>query len=918
MDYLEFFKHFVTIPENKIDENGNVMVYGFRPEEKPSLSINVNDGRFKDFGDDSFAGDAFEWIISLMEVDFTVAKIWLDGFFKTGKVITPIDFGEVRSCMKNLTPALKNYLLKDRKLTEQAIKEYRIGWSPNDNRYTIPVFGSNGMCLNMRMYSRTSKCKMLPYDEGYGYTRLYPLQNYHERETTVLIEGEWDALVLRANNINSLTSTGGAGSWKTEWNSFVSKDVIICYDNDDAGRKGAKKVARKLKFAGKKVRIATLPEGMDVTDYFQEHDVTEFQQILDASKEFEDDEVVEGAATKIPLYEATKPKFRNKEVAFECRVVGKDTSPYNIPLVVDFKCANTGIKTKRCDSCALCDDDEVTLKLAVNPKMLEFIKVSKSAQRNAICGMKGVNVKCNFLIYSIAESINIEEILLAPEMVANSSDTFRYDLVPAFYAGPQVTEATKSYMFQGKMTPDPWNQKVTFLLKKCVPLKESLETFKVTPSIIEELKVFQPTENQSLKEKFREIHEDFEKVTNIIGRDDLLTGIDLAYHSCLDFNFLNYPVQKGWVDMIVIGDTRTGKTETIQAMLNFFQLGEMSTAENTSFAGLVGGLQQMGDKKWFITWGKIPQNDRKLFVIDEITGLATEDIGRMSGLRSSGIAEVVKIHTEKTFARTRLIWLSNPRGKYSLGDFAYGVEALEPLIGQPEDIARFDFAISAAAEDIPLEDINKRRERSTDFTYTADLCKTLILWSWSRKSEHIKFTKEAENIILAYATTQGRFYSNKIPLVEGANQRIKLAKLAVATACRTFSTSDGKDVVVTKEHVEFAYDFLEHIYSKSSFDYTGFSNKENKYKKAAVKEIAHVKKIIRSSGIAKYLDKPWVSWRSIEEQTADIGITACLRKLVAAKMLEEKSPGKYYKTKILNQILKEEEEAFSNDATAFK
>jgi hypothetical protein len=78
----------------------------------------------------------------------------------------------------------------------------------------------------------------------------------------------------------------------------------------------------------------------------------------------------------------------------------------------------------------------------------------------------------------------------------------------------------------------------------------------------------------------------------------------------------------------------------------------------------------------------------------------------MSSVRSSGVAELTKIQQERTWARTRIIWMSNPRdGKMS--DKTYGVQQIQPLIGNPEDIARFDLAMSVQAGDVAAEEINK-------------------------------------------------------------------------------------------------------------------------------------------------------------------------------------------------------------------
>ena len=327
----------------------------------------------------------------------------------------------------------------------------------------------------------------------------------------------------------------------------------------------------------------------------------------------------------------------------------------------------------------------------------------------------------------------------------------------------------------------------------------------------------------TIADKFAEIHEDLEaNVTRIYQRRDLLTAIDLVYHSVLQFRFQGVLVRKGWVEALVLGDTRCGKSETVDRLIQHYRAGELVTGENASFAGLVGGMQQT-QKTWSITWGRMVLNDRRLIVIDEASGLTHEIISKLSGIRSAGIAEIIKIQTERTLARVRMIWMSNPRGRRSLRDYNSGVEAIQELVGQPEDIARFNFAITVASDEVPSEVINAHTRAVVKHKFDSDLCSSLVLWAWSRKPDDIIFSAEATSACLDYASDMGRRYSSSFPLVESAEQRIKLAQLSVATACRVFSTDDGRRVLVTGDHVEFVFEFLREIYAKRSMSYDLYS-----------------------------------------------------------------------------------------------
>ena len=264
----------------------------------------------------------------------------------------------------------------------------------------------------------------------------------------------------------------------------------------------------------------------------------------------------------------------------------------------------------------------------------------------------------------------------------------------------------------------------------------------------------------------------------------------------------------------------THNSETVQGMMGHFRLGEFITGENVSFAGLVGGLEQNG-KRMIMRWGKWPLSDKRLVVMDEVSGMHPEIIGNMSGVRTSGIAEINKIGIQqKTSARVRAIWLSNPRSGKPLAEYDYGTDAVLELIGNSEDVARFDFAMTCASSEVDSTLINRIHEHGTvPHVYTFDLCQDLVLWGWSRKKNQIHFEQEAVEIILEYANRMGRVYTSKVPLVEAANQRIKLAKLAVAAAIRLFSTTDGENVIVKPVHVYFVKGYLDEIYRKASLGY---------------------------------------------------------------------------------------------------
>jgi len=326
-------------------------------------------------------------------------------------------------------------------------------------------------------------------------------------------------------------------------------------------------------------------------------------------------------------------------------------------------------------------------------------------------------------------------------------------------------------------------------------------------------------------EKLNEIYNDFSiNVTRIYNRPLLHMAIDLAFHSLLYFKFKEHMLTRGWLDVLILGDTRTGKSECASKLIKHYRMGELITGENISKAGLIGGLNVINNR-WIIKWGKLPINDRNLVVLDEVSGMSEELISDLSGIRSSGIAEIVKIRSDRTYARTRLVWLSNPNSKRGINSYSFPVYAVADLIKRPEDIARFDYAMVLKSDDVPLEVVNIKKTPKTKHIYTTDICQKIVLWAWSRKAHEIKFTPEAEECVLDVATELGKKYSSEIPLIEPNEIRIKIARISAAIACRLFSTEDGINLIIKPEHVIVTKNFLEDIYRGMGYDTYSMSRK---------------------------------------------------------------------------------------------
>jgi hypothetical protein len=347
--------------------------------------------------------------------------------------------------------------------------------------------------------------------------------------------------------------------------------------------------------------------------------------------------------------------------------------------------------------------------------------------------------------------------------------------------------------------------------------------------------------------------------------------------------------------------------------MSHYTLGEMHSGESSRRTGLVYNMQQ-NNKRWFLVWGAFPLNDGGLLCIDELSGLAEEDLAVMSDVRSSGIAKSTGVITAETSSRTRAIYISNPRNGRQLNAETYGVTAVLKLMGKAEDVRRLDLAMSVASGDVDPTLVNRalRDIPTIPHKYTTEACNTRVLWAWSRRPENVIITDEATTHILQRATEMGQRYSSKIPIVEAADQRIKIARLAVATAACVASTDETfENVIVKPEHVDFVVDFMNEIYSTKSFGYDRLSDQEAITTDSSDDNIAKLRMIflalplVDAKEMADILYQlPYFSRSTLEDYTGlskdDLKM---LLKFLTTQHLVDKSKGDYRRLPLGTELL---------------
>jgi hypothetical protein len=815
--------------------------------------------------------------------------------------------------------------IHDRKL----IKQLRLGYDRRTQRLTIPIYDEHGNLVNVRMYKRNAKqaaFKMISWARGWGEARLYGFDTLAAEDDVLLCEGEWDRIVALQNGLPAITHTGGAKVFKAEWaKHFKGKRVYFAYDEDESGRIGSTKASRMLEGKAEatyRVKLDTDIKGGDVTDFFlMGRTGAELRdRMKSAAKLYEREEThtVPRNGKPVSLVESQNPSQGDIEVT--AMVVGKSQS-YIAPKKLIGECTQSA--GAKCNTCYFAANEGHREKEFTedDPNLLQFMGASEERAKQRLYP-KLLEANCTSHVTCWApEEFVLEELLIAPSVEHRSEETETPIQRTVVSVGTYRTEANQLAKIVGRQRPHPSDQSAVIHSWHSEPVKSDIDNFEMSPAIMENLKRFKVARGQSPLEKCKEIADDLAaNVTRIFGRPMLHVGYDLVWHSPIAFNFEGKQVTKGWLECLVIGDTRTGKSETAASLIKHYRAGVMRPLEGSSFAGLVGGAEQVGRSSWMVKWGIIPLNDRRLCVLDEMSGLFAAQgaqskgiIEEMSSIRSEGKAQIQKMGSNETSARTRLIWISNPLdGSTSLSSSYNGcISALHDLVRNPEDIARFDFVMAAAQNDVDTKVINSPRHRRVKHRYTAASCSQLVMWAWSRKAEHIVFGDGVEDLIYEMAEDLGSRYIEDPPLVQTANARLKIARLAVAIAMRVFSSdSRGERVIVRKSHVLSAIHFLDEVYGHPAMGYQAHSERIRRNEQKAEESMKEARKylakpaqenavrVLAMLGGSPFKHHDFVEMGSMDEDEARILIS----QLAMWGMV--KSYGRYHQKKATPQLLR--------------
>lgn len=721
-------------------------------------------------------------------------------------------------------------------ITDEMIDMYLLGW--DEFRITFPVKSRTGYWVNVRKYmppyrrvgsDKTPKCINI---RNLGEVRYYPYDAFREEVATepiFIVEGEKDCIAARSQGLNAVTSTGGSAIPNNELALFKGRSVVIMLDNDATGRTNTNKYINLLRPAVRSLKVVTLPV-KDYSEFFQKYgnadvmqyatDIEEFTQTVDTAE-----------AQDLSLVRSEFTENLNMWIKLSgMSVLGVEPKIYTVPTKLRAICRNA--KCSKPCPLMISDKDDVMQTLDIDPRqMLQFVDASDTAQDAYLKKVYG----CRSVTAEPVDFINVQKIVFqegASFLDGLEESTFenRYGLY--MYTDYRLS-ATMKYNFEACRVTDPRSQQNYYVIRSA----ESVTAVK--PTVSEEtLQFFQAIAERcdSADELVNSHYQDWLPALGIEGRADLFGAIMLTYASVTEIPWQTGLI-KGWLDVMVIGDTRTGKSQMAQRVIRNLKMGSYINGENARRTGVIGGVQRLGEN-WVITWGAIPMNDRGLLMIDEASGLEVADVKDLSSTRSSGAVTLNKIIKGEARARTRLIWLTNPRSGRNLSDFYWkGYGAFQEYIPVVEDQARYDVVMTAAREDIDiLEGVE------SEVMPDIDHYSSLFSVAWMLEAEDILFPKTFRSDVRNAAHRLNSLYGGG-PIIVGVAVHEKLLRLACAFAVLC-GCIQGNTLRVDSKHLQYAEQFLCSTLEKHSFGYNDYIKELKRAQTKRADNVAYIRGIV--------------------------------------------------------------------------
>lgn len=790
-------------------------------ETNPSAHINLDKGLFHCKVCD----------VGLSEISF-ISKVLGTSYEAASKIAKLFTTKEDRYTWNkdyNISEEIKNKCIS-LGISENVIDELELKTEMGDE-ISFPVF-MYGKLVDVRSYRPQDRANKIKSRVGATSGLIIPFDIWTKTPTnkwTIICAGEKDMAVTRSHGFNAITLTGGEKALPKMTTPFKDRKVAICYDNDEAGIAGARALASELIKYVKEVRVVTnfhevcKEHGEDLTDFFTKYNKTkeDLMKYVLATPAYTIEEAKEEIQKRRPLIsllEASKPQYINRVVQSNIQVVATYETAMPVPTTIYAKKLNSNGDAKYNQMNV---GEERTWELSEN----NCQDILKLIDNNFTEDQIRDNIRSILGISKYERDIRIEKPTKDTVYQCNVTDLFEAtakDIATiefTAYVLKKRLESGKKYLITYKLVPHPYKgQKLIMIIIDVEEACDSITNFKITDEVKQELDLFKNLEG-TVKERVHTLSEMAKAYIGYDGYNNLIEAIDLSFHTVLEFNFGTFKNIRGYLDTLVVAESRVGKSSTAEALQKLYNLGAFTSLAGNSatIPGIIGGSTKVNGS-YQTRAGLIPMNHRGLVIFEELAKCNSNLVRELTDIRSSNQVRIARVSGTLTLpALVRMITLTNVKNTghkiKPINSYPNGVDILVELIGSPEDIARYDLMLI----------LGEQGNRTTNpfwepiKPFEPKAYQTRIRWVWSRTADQVLIDKEVGTYIIQKCNELNTKYDSHIKIF-GTEAWKKVARLSIAIAGYLVSTDTSYErIIVTKEHVDAAIDYLVSCYDNSTF-----------------------------------------------------------------------------------------------------
>ena len=707
----------------------------------------------------------------------------------------------------------------------------------------FPVF-MYGKLVDVRSYRPHDRANKIKSRAGTTSGLIIPFDIWRytpKNKWTILCAGEKDMAVTRSQGFNAITLTGGEKALPKITTVFKDRKIAICYDNDEAGISGARALASELIKYTSEVKVVTnfhevcKEHGEDLTDYFTKYNKTKADLIdcINSTPLYTIEEAREEQQKRRPLIsllEASKPQYINRIVQSNVQVVATYEKAMPVPTTIYAKKINCVGETKYNQMLV---GEERTWELSENTCQ----DVLKLIDNNFTEDQIRENIRSILGISKYERDVRVEKPTKDTVYQCNVTDLFEAtskDIATiefTAYVLKKRLESGKKYLITYKLVPHPYKgQQLTMIIVDVEEACDSITNFRVTDEVKKNLDLFRNLEG-SVKERLDKLAEMAKAYIGYDGYNNLIQAIDLSYHTVLEYNFGTFKNVRGYLDTLIVAESRVGKSSTAEAFQKLYKLGAFTSLAGNSatIPGIIGGSTKVNGN-YQTRAGLIPMNHRGLVIFEELAKCNSNLVRELTDIRSSNQVRIARVSGTLTLpALVRMITLTNVKNTGNkirpINSYPNGVDILVELIGSPEDIARYDLMLVLGEQGNKV--IDPFWEPIEPFEPEA--YQTRIRWVWSRTADQVVIDQEVGRYILEKCNELNKEYDSHIKIF-GTEAWKKVSRLAIAIAGYLVSTDSSYErIIVTKEHVDAAVQFLIDCYDNSTFKLKEYVAMERMY-----------------------------------------------------------------------------------------